>query len=269
MFESLRLVASADRSRQALGAGVARRGTGTRTAAARGIAAARSAARDRAVVRRVGLYSSPEGSKTDFGTCGAAALVHEKGPPVIEVIRVAAELQAVCETEGWRFCFIGGLALQRWGEPRETVDVDLTLLTGFGGEEPFIQKLLQRFEARVADAAQFALTRRVLLLRSTSGVGIDIALGGLPFEESAVSRSSPFAFPSDVFLRTCSAEDLIVMKAFAARSRDWADIEGVIIRQTGKLDWSYIHQQLAPLAELKEAPGILDELEKRRVEFER
>jgi hypothetical protein len=50
---------------------------------------------------------------------------------VNEVIRAAAELQSVCEAEGWRFCLIGGLAVQRWGEPRETVDVDLTLLTAF------------------------------------------------------------------------------------------------------------------------------------------
>ncbi len=107
-----------------------------------------------------------------------------------------------------------------------------------------------------------------MLLRSSSGVGIDIALGALPFEESAVTRASLFAFPGDVFLRTCSAEDLIIMKAFAARGRDWVDIEGVIIRQAGKLKWDYINEQLGPLAELKDAPEILNELEKRRVEFE-
>jgi hypothetical protein len=49
---------------------------------------------------------------------------------VIELIRAASDLQALCEAEGFRFCFIGGLAVQRWGEPRETVDVDMTLLTG-------------------------------------------------------------------------------------------------------------------------------------------
>jgi hypothetical protein len=187
---------------------------------------------------------------------------------VIEVIRAAAELQALCESEGWRFCFIGGLALQRWGEPRETIDVDLTLLTGFGGEEPFVRKLLEHFEGRIAAAAEFALTRRVLLARTRSGVGLDIALGGLPFEESAVARSSLFAYPPQVMLRTCAAEDLVVMKAFAARARDWLDVEGIITRQTGKLAWTYIRRQLQPLAELKGAPGIMDDLERRRVEFE-
>jgi hypothetical protein len=33
-------------------------------------------------------------------------------------------------------------------------------------------------------------------------------------------------------LHTCSAEDLIVLRAFADRSKDWVDIEGVIIRQS-------------------------------------
>ena len=130
---------------------------------------------------------------------------------------MAADLQAFCEARDWRFCFIGGLALQRWGEPRETIDVDVTLLAGFGGEEPFIAPLLDRYAGRIDDAAGFARTHRVLLLRSASGVGIDVALGGLPFEELVVARATPFPFPGDVPLLTCSAEDLVVLKAFAAR----------------------------------------------------
>ena len=187
---------------------------------------------------------------------------------MIELIRVAADLQTFCEARRWRFCFIGGLALQRWGEPRETVDVDVTLVTGFGGEEQFIVALLDRYEGRVRDPAAFARTNRVLLLRAASGVGIDVALGGLAFEEEVVERASPFPFPGDVPLRTCSAEDLIVLKAFAARGRDWVDIEGIIVRQAGTLDWSYIDTQLAPLVALKEAPEILTELARRRTEFE-
>jgi hypothetical protein len=101
---------------------------------------------------------------------------------VNEVIQAAAELQAICLAHGWQFCFIGGLAVQRWGEPRETVDVDLTLLTGFGGEEQFIQILLQRFKGRIPDAAQFARERRVLLLRSAKGVGLDVALADFPLK---------------------------------------------------------------------------------------
>lgn len=188
---------------------------------------------------------------------------------MLELIRAASDVQAFCESEGWSFCFIGGLSLQQWGEPRETIDVDLTLLTGFGREEIFSARLLSRFEGRIADAASFARDKRVLLLRSEGGVGIDVAFGALPFEEEVVSRSRPTAFPGGVSLRLCSAEDLVVLKAFASRPRDWFDIEGVITRQTGKLDWAYVMRQIEPLAALKEAPEIVGELKKRRAEFER
>ncbi len=59
-----------------------------------------------------------------------------------ELCRVALEVQFECEKRHWKFCFIGGLAVQQWGEPRFTRDVDLTLLTGFGKEEDYINPLL-------------------------------------------------------------------------------------------------------------------------------
>src|SRR4051812_30242689 len=95
------------------------------------------------------------------------------------VFDAAAELQAICQREGWRFCFIGGVAVQRWGQPRFTADADLSLLTGFGGEEAYIDKLLAHFRPRMADAANFAARNRVLLLFATNGVGIDVAFSRL------------------------------------------------------------------------------------------
>ncbi|MBN2579077.1 MAG: nucleotidyl transferase AbiEii/AbiGii toxin family protein [Pirellulales bacterium] len=181
-----------------------------------------------------------------------------------ELFQVAAELQNVCRGQQWRFCFIGGVALQRWGEPRVTQDVDLSLLTGFGTEGSYIDILLQKFPPRIAEAAQFAQQHRVLLLKSASGVGIDIALGGTSFEESVVSRATEFEFLPKLSLLTCSAEDLIVLKAFADRARDWADIEGIISRQGDRLDWHYVEEQLQPLVELKEEPEIIKRLQTLR-----
>ena len=187
---------------------------------------------------------------------------------MIEVFKTAAAVQKVCRQAGWKFCFIGGVAVQRWGEPRFTNDVDLTLHTGFGGEEKFITVLLSHFTARVSTAVEFALKNRVLLLQSTAGVGIDISLGGYPLENQIVERASEFLYPPDITLLTCSAEDLIVMKCFADRGRDWADVEGVLVRQTGKLDWKYILSQLEKLTIIKESPEILARLKKLRMERE-
>ena len=50
------------------------------------------------------------------------------------VFEAAQEIQDFFDENIWQFCFIGGIALQRWAKPRLTNDVDLTLsrMTGFG-----------------------------------------------------------------------------------------------------------------------------------------
>src|SRR5581483_4515864 len=148
-----------------------------------------------------------------------------------DLFRAARELQEFCDRNGWRSCFIGGLAVQRWGEPRVTRDVDLTLLTGFGGEDPFIEALLAEYAPRMEGAAEFARRHRTLLLRTPDGIGIDISLAALPFEEEVIGRASNFGYEPGLELRTCSAEDLIVLKLFAFRPLDVQDAEGVAIRE--------------------------------------
>ncbi len=169
-----------------------------------------------------------------------------------EIFAAALEIQGFCRARDWRFCFIGGLAVQRWGEPRLTRDVDLTLLTGFGDEARYVDELITGFSIRIPDARDFALRHRVALLTSSAGIPIDIALGAMPFEEGAIGRASGFQVAVDASLTTCSAEDLIVFKAFAGRDRDWADIEGILSRQGPRLDEALVWHELLPLLDLKE-----------------
>lgn len=176
------------------------------------------------------------------------------------VFAAAREIQDFCRDRGWRFCFIGAVAVQRWGEPRLTRDVDLTVVTGFGHEAPFVDALLRRFEARRPDAREFALQYRVVLLRSAASIPIDVALGAMPFEERAVARASAFTIAPGVVLTTCGAEDLVVFKAFAGRAKDWLDIETIAVRQRGRLDDRLIWAELHPLLELKEEPEAGDRL---------
>jgi hypothetical protein len=165
------------------------------------------------------------------------------------IFAAAAEIQAACTAAHFEFCFIGGLAVQRWGEPRMTRDVDMTLLTGFGGEERIVEQLLDIFSGRLSDAKEFALRNRVLLLKATNGVPLDISLGAMPFEERTIERSSLFDLGGGTGLRTCSAEDLIVHKVFAGREKDWEDVRGIIARQSA-LNAPLIWTELLPLLEL-------------------
>ena len=120
------------------------------------------------------------------------------------------------------------------------------------------------YRGRIPDAAEFARRNRVLLVDSPRGIPIDIALAGLPFEALVVERASLYEFEAGCFLRTCSAEDLIVLKLFAFRARDVLDVETIVVRQHGRLDWAYIDTQLSPLAQLKEQPEIMEVFSKLR-----
>jgi hypothetical protein len=132
------------------------------------------------------------------------------------IFAAALEVQAFCQARAFGFCF------------------------------------LSAFSPRIPDARAFALRHRVLLLLGRDGIPLDVALGAMPFEERAVRRSSPFFVAEGVSLLTCSAEDLIVFKAFAGRAQDWIDIDGITLRQHGRLDERLIWQELMRLLELKE-----------------
>ena len=176
------------------------------------------------------------------------------------LFKAGLEIQQLLKTLNWPFCFIGGLAVIRWGELRMTQDIDLCLLCGFGKEAKYAQVLLDNFQARIPDALTFALTNRVLLVSTSNGVAADISFSGLPFEEEMITRSSPFDFYPDCSLITCSAEDLVVLKAFADRAKDWMDVESIMLRQGKNLDMDYVLRQLSPLCDLKGAREIIERL---------
>ena len=180
------------------------------------------------------------------------------------LFRTAAELSRLLSERGWQYCFIGGNALQRWGQPRLTNDIDLTILTGFGQGARYIDELLKIYNGRIPDSRGFALTNRVLLLVTKDGIPIDAALGGIAFEEKVVSRASLQEFLPGLMLPICSVEDLIVLKSFADRARDWVDVETIIVRQRKQLDWEYIFEQLRPLCQVKESLEIMGHLERLR-----
>ena len=180
--------------------------------------------------------------------------------PLPKLLEAASSMQDFVVSRGWRFCFIGGLVVQRWGIERATKDADLTVLTRFD-DEPVMDALLARFAARYAQPKEFAVRARVLFLQHENGVPIDVALGALDFEERAIERGSWWEARPGVRLFTCSADDLIVHKAFASRDRDWSDVDRILAVQRERLNVEQILTELRPLVELKEDSGIIPKLE--------
>jgi hypothetical protein len=182
-----------------------------------------------------------------------------------DLYMTALEVQRLCERQGWTFCIIGGIAVQRWGEARFTKDVDLTLFTGFGGEELYLDIWLRHFQLRPNCSPEFALVNRVLLLASPGGIPVDVAFGATDFERRSIKRSSLWPMPEGEALRTCSAEDLLVHKCFANREHDWVDVDGILARQQGHLNLRLVRKELKPLVDLKEEPRIIERFEEKVV----
>ena len=177
------------------------------------------------------------------------------------LLDAALEIQSFCRARDWRFCFIGGIAVQHWGEARLTRDADLTLFTGIGDEATYIDELLAHFGARVTDAREFALAHRVLLLRATNGIPIDLTLGALPFEERGRRRHArrgnrPRDTPAA--RRTWRAR---CVQVFADRPQDSLDVEGIVVKSGRLIDWDEVRRDLTELLELKGDTGGLTRLE--------
>ena len=173
--------------------------------------------------------------------------------------KAAWEIHQFLKKEGIPYAIIGGIALQYWGEPRFTRDVDVTVMIPSSDEKKVLKKILSIFPPRIPDALQFALKNRICLIKNKEDCEIDLSLGILGYEEEVMSRAVKCDIGEGRMVRICSAEDLIIHKAVAGRPQDLTDIEGIIIRQGRKLDIDYIRQWLKEFSLVLE----MDELKER------
>lgn len=181
---------------------------------------------------------------------------------MIEHEEAAWEVHQVLTELGLPYAIIGGIAVQEWGEPRFTKDIDLTVLAPLEDLEDTVEAILNRFNSRVSDPLDLALHSRMIVVQATNGYPVDISLGVPGYEEEVMSRAVNYKLSSGKEVRLCSAEDLIIHKAVAGRPQDIRDIEGVIIRQQHKLDAQYIHHWLTIFSDILETAEILERFER-------
>lgn len=122
---------------------------------------------------------------------------------------------------------------------------------------------LMNLECWWASASHFAQRNYVLLVNLSNTVPADLIIGLLPYEELAVQRAIDLEIEG-VILPVCPAEDLIIHKAISERTRDWADIEGILLRQGHSLDQRYILDWLEQFAATLGRPEMLRRYEDLR-----
>jgi len=175
--------------------------------------------------------------------------------------RAAWELHVFLTRLGVPYAIIGGLAVRQWGEPRFTQDVDATVMLPLEDPVPILREIAGHFSPRLPDAVDFACRNRVLLVRASNGVPLDISMGLPGYEEEVIARAVDWELEPGKVVRLCSAEDLIIHKAVAARPQDLRDIEGIVYRQGPALDAATVRRWLGAFAEVLAQPDLSERFE--------
>lgn len=150
---------------------------------------------------------------------------------------------------------IGGIAVIAAGVPRETVDVDATIL-GKAIDAVSVLDVFARhgIVPRIPNALEFARERQVLLLRhERSTVTMEVSFAWLPFEEEALARAVEVDFEG-LKLRVAIPEDLIVYKAAAWRDRDVSDIERLLVLHVKEVDLQRVRGLITQIAHALDDP---------------
>jgi hypothetical protein len=155
-----------------------------------------------------------------------------------------------------KYAVIGGIALQFWGEPRFTHDLDITVQDRLELAD-LVRETTEAFGSRLPDPYAFARETRLLLVR-VAQVDVDIAVALKGYEDSLFARVSSIEVEPGRRLDICSAEDLVIHKALAGRAQDLADVQGIIQRQGSALDVRYTRRWLGQFSRGLEDPAILE-----------
>lgn len=154
------------------------------------------------------------------------------------------------------YMVIGGIANLVWGQPRATLDIDVTVWTGKGREGSLVRRLCASFRALPPDPAAFVADTRVLPLE-VEGVRVDVVFGQLPYEKNAIRRARLVEF-AGAKVRVCAPEDLIAHKVMSDRLKDREDVKGVIAAQGATLNRATLDPLVRGLAHDLAKPELLD-----------
>ena len=160
------------------------------------------------------------------------------------------------DSERIPYMVIGGFANLKWGRPRLTQDLDVTVQVADEEVPAFLRRLPDVYKVLVPRPEEFVHDTRALPLRAPTGTRIDLIFAGLPFEDKAISRAVELDIEG-YRVRVCTAEDLVVHKLASERARDREDVQGILLRQGKALDRSYLDPLVEQVASSLDRPEIL------------
>jgi len=173
-----------------------------------------------------------------------------------ELETALVEIASFLNEMQWSYMLIGGLAVALWGEPRATLDVDVSIWVEPEDFDEAVGRISASFRT-IPDALGFARRSRVVPIVTSQGIRGDLVLAALPQERSLIDRARR-KMMGGVPIPVATVEDLILMKLISERQKDLDDAKRLLRRFGATLDAPYLEPQLQQFAEALGRPDILE-----------
>ena len=175
--------------------------------------------------------------------------------PVTKLERTIIDIAKFLKKEKVPYMIIGGIANLFWGEPRTTLDVDVTVKVKNKNVSEFIAKIKKKFSILVPEPQKFIEKTRVLPIK-VKELTVDIIFATLPYEEKAISRTV-IRKVAKTEVSICSVEDLIIHKIISERPKDTEDTKKILTRQKKIINRKYLTPKIRELSESLNRPEIM------------
>jgi hypothetical protein len=142
------------------------------------------------------------------------------------------------------YMVIGGQAVQLYGEPRMTRDIDLTLGLGSEGLDRVVE-VCGRCGLKPLPSAPVEFVKETMVLPALdegTGIRVDFVFSATDYERQAIGRSRPVEL-GGVEVHFATAEDVVIHKLVAGRPRDIEDVRGILAKNSG-FDREYVERWL-------------------------
>ena len=159
-------------------------------------------------------------------------------PALRQALDAATE---VFENLGLRYALVGGLAVSVWSAARATKDVDLYADLPAGRRADVLQEMVRRgFDVPAMDEEleRFGVFRSLFV---STDVFVDIFDAENPIGEAILNRRREVKAEGKVRW-TAAPEELVILKAFSDRPRDFEDLTKLVAVGKPKLDMAYIER---------------------------
>jgi hypothetical protein len=161
---------------------------------------------------------------------------------------------------GLPYYLTGSEALARYGQPRQTTDLDIVV--GIGPDD--FPALARSFEADflVNDPIDMGVRSMASMISMSALAKVDLILGrDDPWGRSAMSRRERWDHPGYGRLWVTSLEDMILAKlewSGGSSELQLRDVRNLIVANRGRIDWPYVERWAAMLDIVATLKGVRD-----------